>query len=54
MKNTKRLINLDRIVFGVMCGLAIFSKRSTVAFIGVAVLAGYFISSLLHTPEYFE
>lgn len=54
MKNTKRLMNIDRIVFGVMCALLIMSKHSEWAFIGSVILMGYFASSVMHTPEYFK
>lgn len=54
MNNSKRLKNIDRIVFGIMCTLALFSRNNQMALWGLSVLIGYFISSLCHTPEYFE
>lgn len=54
MKNTKRLMNIDRIIFGIMCALLIMSKQSDWAFIGGLTLVGYFASSVMHTPEYFK
>lgn len=55
MKNQKRLINIDRIVFGAMCALIIFSGRqNNTAFWLISALFGYFISSVMHTPDYFH
>ena len=54
MKNTKRLKNIDRIVFGFMIALLLVSRNSQLAFWGATVLIGYFISLVLHTPDYFE
>ncbi|MDR7924399.1 hypothetical protein RIU76_06630 [Latilactobacillus sakei subsp. sakei] len=54
MKNTKRLMNIDRIVFGIMCALLIVSKQCDWAFVGALTLVGYFASSVVHTPEYFD
>lgn len=54
MKNTKRLMNIDRIVFGIMCALLIMSKQNDWAFIGGLTLLGYFASSVMHTTEYFK
>lgn len=54
MKNTKRLMNIDRIVFGIMVALLIVSRHSDMAFWWATILIGYFASSVLHTPDYFE
>lgn len=54
MTNTKRLKNIDRIVFGLMIGLLLVSRQNEFAFWGATILIGYFASSVLHTPEYFK
>ncbi|WCZ54934.1 hypothetical protein [Latilactobacillus phage TMW 1.1365 P1] len=47
-------MNIDRIVFGIMVALLIVSRHSDMAFWWATVLIGYFASSVLHTPDYFE
>ena len=54
MKNQKVLKTIDHIVFGAMCLAAILSRHSEVAVWCLVIMLGYFISSIMHTPEYFE
>lgn len=53
MNNTKRLSNIDRIIFGILIGVSFFTLHSEAAVWMFVILASYFVSSMLHTPGFF-